>query len=89
VSQAVVSINRPGRSKSARQKALREQRASQEPLRFDDLADIVTVSQAARYFGVSTDSIYTDIALGKLAPVIRFGSALRIPKSTIAARSQG
>ena len=39
MSQAVVSINRPGRSKSARQKALREQRASQEPLRFDDLAD--------------------------------------------------
>jgi len=89
VSQNVVSIVRQGRAKSRRQKALREQRAAQEPIRFEELPDILTVAEAARYFGVSLDSIYTDIALGKLAPVIRFGSAIRIPKSTIAARSQG
>lgn len=53
------------------------------PPRLRDLADLVTVREAAAVLRVSPDSIYAAISANAMSPVVRIGKAIRIPRSTL------
>lgn len=48
-------------------------------MRFEDLPDVMTVNQAARYLRISRNRAYEEIAQGKI-PAIRFGRSIRVTK---------
>lgn len=48
-------------------------------MRFEDLPDVMTVNQAARYLRISRNRAYEEIAQGKI-PSVRFGRSIRVTK---------
>jgi excisionase family DNA binding protein len=49
-----------------------------------DLPELAKVPEVAAYARVSPDTIYAGVASGEIAPVVRLGRVLRIPRATVA-----
>jgi len=55
----------------------------------DNYGDLLTVKELSEFLGISKQTVYGEIKMGKFGIPIRFGRSYRIPKKYIAQRYLG